>query len=436
MTNPTNKSSSTVRRSISRNKIVNSNNQKRTVNNPSSRDFCKSTRSTRETVVIVKQEPSLCPKHSKVAHVVKQEAGSVITSSKVNTGTFDLNDSPCSDIVAGLDDDLEDDDDPEVTITVPADLIKYTESDVETLRLLVLGTYEGPTRLPRKSPVHVTLFDTPTLRSLVDEVVSTPEAGGSMFITTFPTEYVVADGVNHYLCMAASMDSSDLNQVKLLTSVDEVMEVAVPNRVGLSRLGLKHLHDSYDIDMEDDEKKYATTDVFDVHSNFKMVGEKFSKNIFIMPCSLFHSIKDFNNKTNVTELQKKHNVLNYMDKMFYHQTKSTPTLPRPSLLAVGCILLPIIDDHHYSVVAVMNLNVKDGSGTPNPSDRTKCILHFDSLQQDGKYRPNHVTWDLGVKVRDLLNVLFEEDGHFTHLNLPIHRPRCKLPFVSACYVIL
>lgn len=408
MANPTNKSSSTGHRS-------------------------KSTRSTTKSVVSVKKEPNMCPKNSKIAHVVKQEAGSVIPSSKVKTGTFVLNDSSCPDILAGLEDVLEADDDPEVTDVVPADLMKFSGSDVQTLRHLVLATHEGPPRVPRKSPVHVTLIDTPTLRSLV---VRTPEADGDMFITTFPTQYVVADGVNHYLRMVDSMDSSDLNQVKLLTSVDQDFEVAVPNRVGLTCLGLQRLHNSYDIHMEDNAKKYATDDLFDVHSNFRMVRDKFSKKIYIMPCSLFQSINEYNNKTNVTELQKKHNALQYMDKMFYHQTKSTPSLPRPSLLAVGCILLPIIEDNHYSVVAVMNLNVKDGSGTPNPSDRTKCILHFDSLPEEGIHRPNHVTWGLGVKVRDLLNVLFEEDGHFTHLNLPIHRPQCKLPFVSACYVIL
>jgi hypothetical protein len=281
--------------------------------------------------------------------------------SKVKTATFVPNDNICPAMVLPLmisslsNNDIHhsENDGGQADYATVLDTIAPT--NLQALRNVLLAKTDMPSRKKKRLPVQATLnaFDVAELAT------ATPVPNNSMYISLFPMNNVVHRGLTHYYAMAATLDSVDLNMTKPIESCNEASQLAVPFRVAVSHEGLESLNNSYNNAITDCESKYANDEVFDTNSIFRMMGHKFSKDIFIMPCNVIPTFFQYKRRDKSADW-KQIQILNFMDKMFYCQTLETSNQHRPSLLDVGCIIFPIVGSNHFSVAAVMNIHVITG----------------------------------------------------------------------------
>ena len=311
-----------------------------------------------------------------------------------------------------------DQDEDEIEVDYVAAVDVMSDVDITNLRGFLLGTTKRPARKNLLARAPVTLLPDLNVLNLFGA------EHGLQYLTIFPNKNVVTDGLSHLYTIAQSFRSQSIFMTQPVGIDTDVSMVAAPFRTAVSHRSIKNLNNSFNQNVVVDSEKYATDEIVDVNSLFRMIGAKFSPNIAVMSTHLFATYIWWE-QNNKSADWIKGQTLNLLDKFYYKRTNVTETEPRTSLLDVRCICIPIVGNNHFSLACVMNLPSLSGAG--GKKDPVKCIIHLDSLKQDDSM-PDHVTWDVGTRIRSIINSLFgdnEREKRYTPQSLPIYRIPCK-----------
>jgi len=359
------------------------------------------------------------------------DCGNTKRSSKTNikSATFKINDTSCPTGTLPVMYSLSDEGEFETELLDFAETVdSVLPQDIKYFRGLLLGSAELHTRkkyLP-SVPVNMNEFHQDL----------TIQINRPLYLNRFPNTNVATTGLDDLYAMAKSLESVDINMTEPKALNTDLTSIAVPWRTGVSHEAIVKVNNSYNPNVVEADDKYANDELFEVNTLYRMVGAKFSENIYIMPSLLVPSYKLFKDESGKSNEWIQGQTLNLLDKFYYRRTLSTATEPRPSLLDVRCICIPIVGENHFSVACVMNLSTTIGNG--GRDDPLRCILHLDSVAEN-PFTPAHVTWNVGETCREILNYLIDDNEfnrHYTATSLPIFRIPCKLFFVSFNCIIL
>jgi hypothetical protein len=215
-------------------------------------------------------------------------------SSSIASATIKVNDTPCGTATLPTSYSLSDDDVLELDYDMKSlDYVNMVGSvqpqDVTYFRRLLLGSVKRPQGKNLLTPVPVNMREL----SVIDHIDLLLSVDRPLYLTCFPNNNVATTGLRDLFTMAESLESVDINLTQPITLDTDLSSIAVPWRTGVSHEAMTNLKNSYNENVIDSKAKFANDELFDVNTLYRMVGAKFSENIFIMPSHLVPSYRTF-----------------------------------------------------------------------------------------------------------------------------------------------